>query len=421
MYKNQRSFILNMAALLVAGCGPTPDSAPDMAVPVRCESQPALTPDECRYCLGDAWCQTNDPLRPLCEPSTHRCVACRPASATSADTCPPSQVCRLTGGAFACSMSCEVNAECLKLVGDGYTCCGGACVKLASDVSNCGGCGQACRTPSNGSVACAGGQCIIGSCNAGFADCDRLVDDGCEAAIATDPLNCGQCGAACSAEQNGVPICSNGTCSSSCAPGYAHCSRNPADGCETDITFDVNNCGFCDLECTAPANSVPACDAGRCSFRCLLGYADCNGDPGDGCEVSVQGDTSNCGHCGNVCPVRQHAQAATCAGGQCGNRCSPHWGDCDRDASNGCESDLWNDLEHCGGCGVRCQDDHGTAACSQGVCNLSCDPGYRLCFGAGPNGTDRCVDLKSDAANCGQCGRACPQGAPVCHDGACGR
>ena len=52
-------------------------------------------------------------------------------------------------------------------------------------------------------------------------------------------------------------------------------------------------------------------------------------------------------------------------------------------------------------------------SCEAGVCALpcTCDAGQTLCG-------DVCVDLTSDAANCGTCGGACNENE-TCSDGAC--
>jgi hypothetical protein len=276
-----------------------------------------------------------------------------------------------------------------------------------------------CGQVNNGQPGCNTGHCIIGKCNTGFDDCDKQPENGCEVATGTDPQNCGMCGMACKPFANGIPMCANSVCSASCAPGYAHCSQNPNDGCEVDTTGDTSNCGACGKTCTAPANATTACDLGKCSFRCKPGFADCNGDAKDGCEVTVTGDVNNCGHCGNICPLRPQANAATCTNGLCGNSCNQGYGDCDGNVNNGCEANLNIDLNNCGSCGFPCTDAHGKCTCGMGVCSKVCDKGYQLCNGVGPKGSDLCVNVQTDPKNCGACGNVCPQNLPGCQAGKC--
>jgi hypothetical protein len=55
------------------------------------------------------------------------------------------------------------------------------------------------------------------------------------------------------------------------------------------------------------ANAAAYCSAGACTFACTAGYADCDGVAGNGCEASLNTDSTNCGTCGRSC----------CAGGAC--------------------------------------------------------------------------------------------------------
>ena len=89
----------------------------------------------------------------------------------------------------------------------GAMACSGQCVETASDPKNCGGCGLACAA-ANAQLSCDRGQCGIASCNMGFADCDKSYADGCEAHLATDPLNCNACGTACAVNDT----CAAGAC-----------------------------------------------------------------------------------------------------------------------------------------------------------------------------------------------------------------
>jgi hypothetical protein len=41
----------------------------------------------------------------------------------------------------------------------------------------------------------------------------------------------------------------------------------------------------------------------QCTFTCQPGYADCDGNPANGCEVNTTDDANNCGACGHGCGV----------------------------------------------------------------------------------------------------------------------
>jgi hypothetical protein len=45
---------------------------------------------------------------------------------------------------------------------------------------------------------------------------------------------------------------------------------------------------------------------------CAGGLADCDGNPGNGCEQDVEASTSNCGACGRACDVGETCQAGAC-------------------------------------------------------------------------------------------------------------
>src|SRR5262249_32571394 len=123
--------------------------------------------------------------------------------------------------------------------------------------------------------------------------------------------NCGACGHVCVAA-NGTPTCNGGTCGiSSCSAGFANCDGNPANGCETNTTTDVNNCGSCGQVCS-PLNDTPACVNGVCASVCNAGFANCNGNPANGCETNITTDVNNCGSCGHICPPLTVCTAGLC-------------------------------------------------------------------------------------------------------------
>lgn len=106
-------------------------------------------------------------------------------------------------------------------------------------------------------------------CNGIDDDCDGLVDEG----VICPPL------------ANATSACVSGECVlQSCNSGFGNCNDNPADGCETDLSTNLQNCGACGRVCPAGPNSNPSCQNGQCGLVCLNGYSNCNNNPLDGCE-----------------------------------------------------------------------------------------------------------------------------------------
>lgn len=109
-----------------------------------------------------------------------------------------------------------------------------------------------------------------------------------------------------------MSVCRGGRCGFACNAGLADCDGDAATGCETDLRTSATSCGSCGYRC-APANGVAACVAGGCALAgCAPGFADCNRNPADGCEVSLRRDASHCGACGAACGA-----GTVCAEGRC--------------------------------------------------------------------------------------------------------
>jgi hypothetical protein len=79
-----------------------------------------------------------------------------------------------------------------------------------------------------------------------------------------------------------------------CQPGYANCDGNPANGCEVNITEDADHCGACGTSCQDQANATGVCVAGTCGTACPVGTYDCDGDPANGCESTYACGPASC-------------------------------------------------------------------------------------------------------------------------------
>ena len=282
------------------------------------------------------------------------------AGCTEDEGCPPGAVC----AAGACVPGCTATHGCEASKG----CCAGQCRDLSADPAHCGACGQACSTRNVPVPACTGGACT-GACAPGFADCDHdLLTDGCETGVASDPLNCGGCGVACSG-QNVAPACGSGVCDGACAVGFADCNGDKqTDGCETHTGADTANCGACGVVCSTSEIMSVACSAGICDGACATGWGDCNGNKQtDGCETNVASNPQDCGACGTTCSGN-HVPSPACSGGRCDGACATGWADCNGNAAvDGCEQNILTDAANCGACGAACAD---TCAAGTCVCRL---------------------------------------------------
>jgi len=257
-----------------------------------------------------------------------------------------------------------------------------------ADANNCGGCGVRCSF-ANAAATCAAGSCALGACNPGFADCDMNAANGCEASTNTDNANCGGCGRACAAGQ----VCAAGVCTTTCGAGTTNCS-----GACVNTATDPRHCGACARVCALPNVATNACTGGGCVVGgCTPGFGDCNGTAADGCELNLRAtDVNNCGGCGIRCTFAN--AGATCALGTCAlGACATGFANCDMNPANGCEVNLNADNGNCGVCGRACAAGQ---VCASGTCMTTCAAGTTLCAGV-------CVNTANDARNCGGCGVAC--------------
>ena len=281
----------------------------------------------------------------------------------------------------------------------GQKICEGNCVSVTDPLF---GCSATSCTPcalDRGSAICAGGACAVGTCNAGYADCNQKNVDGCETDLSmashcgtcnavcgagapncaptgsgfacttgctaeaptlcgsqcvdllTSANHCGSCNGGCAPVANGTTSCNKGTCAFACGAGFHACGAT----CASNTA--VASCGASCTACTPPANGRPTCDGVTCGFVCDVGF--------HACGASCLADDST-GSCGASCaPCVSGANAtATCTAGACGLHCAAGFADCNKVASDGCEINIASDPLNCGSCGHSC----GGQACNANVC-----------------------------------------------------
>jgi hypothetical protein len=243
------------------------------------------------------------------------------------------------------------------------------------DRENCGTCGRTCLGE-HALATCIDGECRVASCEASYADCNGDFNDGCEVDLTSDADHCGSCESPC-ALPNASAACVRGSCVvAQCAPGFANCDGDVANGCEANLITDADNCGACAHACVAP-NATPACEQGQCVVSaCNLGSMDCDGNPGNGCEALLSNDRFNCGACGQACasakPLCVEGVCVACVGeGGCATCLVSTNADCDGNPNNWCETDLLSDPNHCGACATHCT----TPYCQGGICHSNNCPG----------------------------------------------
>jgi hypothetical protein len=151
------------------------------------------------------------------------------------------------------------------------------------------------------------------------------------------------------------------------------------------------------IDGTTPSGDA-AGDAGGAT--CVSPRTACGGSCSD-----LQDDRDNCGACGIECGA-----GTVCADGRCSATCGA-LDTCVLDAGTYC-ANTNTDNANCGTCGTACPA--GTV-CLGGECGLTCGA---LATCSPDGGTPYCAKTDTDNANCGTCGHGCGAGT-VCAGGTC--
>jgi uncharacterized protein (TIGR03382 family) len=274
--------------------------------------------------------------------------------------------------------------------------CPTGCAELSSDPFNCGGCGNDCAAllPNVATATCSANACAIATCDAGFGDCDADTANGCETDTQTSFDHCGSCNQPCQAGQ----VCQNGMCVSGCTPPLVDCG-----GSCVDTQTDLAHCGGCDQPC-AREHAAESCVNGVCTLgTCDAGFGNCDQNATNGCEQTLN-TLQHCGLCNQACTPTHGT--GNCDSGTCVVvSCEAGYEDCNHQAADGCEALLASDPANCGACGTACSFDHATAKCENSACAIDyCDQFFGDCDNDPANGCETPLSSKN---NCGQCGVQC--------------
>jgi hypothetical protein len=148
------------------------------------------------------------------------------------------------------------------------------------------------------------------SCQSGYGDCNGIIADGCEVSLLDNVDHCNRCGVQCPVLQGAESSCRDGLCYGLCRDGQANCDGIMDNGCEADLENSVQHCGRCGAPCRLE-HAESTCVRGHCEFAyCQSNYGNCDGDPTNGCETDLFHSRAHCGACGHRC-------ASVCRSGTC--------------------------------------------------------------------------------------------------------
>lgn len=171
--------------------------------------------------------------------------------------------------------------------------CGGACSSTSTnEAPSSGGSAGAGASSSGGLGGAAGGDSSV-EADTGSPDVslDAVADSESDADSGSDADASGDSGSDADASGDSGP---DALGDAGCAKGSTQCNGTNVETCDGSGQWVISQ------TCPGVPNGTAKCVGGACSFDCNSGYADCDGNPANGCESDLQSALS-CGACGKKC------------------------------------------------------------------------------------------------------------------------
>jgi formylglycine-generating enzyme required for sulfatase activity len=231
------------------------------------------------------------------------------------------------GGACTAPDFCTVNATCTSAgacMGSPRDCASARTEPTCQGPGVCNSAAGRCEAPpiNNGGVCddgllcTSGDRCTSGACGGSEIECGTATACRgagiCDEAVGTCSGTAQPNGTSCTIT-NGFGTCQSGDCSiTTCRAGFANCDGDPSNGCETSVDSDPNNCGGCGLTCSG-AQFTGSCTSGYCPLVSGTSWTYCRTPQRGDRPVNLANDDNNCGTCGTQCGALSECSARECA------------------------------------------------------------------------------------------------------------
>jgi hypothetical protein len=214
------------------GCEVVPDAIEHCG---RCGRACAVDHGSARCSEGECQIESCAPGYADCDQDGSSCEAELDRDAAHCGSC--EHACRFLVDAPRAKAMCS-EGHCRSECDAGYGDCDGrfdnGCERSLRTAADCGACGKTCRYD-NAQTQCVDGKCEFLACEQGYADCDA-DSQACERSL-SDAASCGGCGRACNfahAESRCAGDAEKGCEITGCEAGWENCDKALDNGCERD-------------------------------------------------------------------------------------------------------------------------------------------------------------------------------------------